>query len=157
VRHAPVDEVHRAHTRVERVEHGARLHGHAARDHAALEQRAERRRGQLALQLAVGGDALHVGEEDQLLHAERLRHARRAHGRDHGDVALSEQRLEEAAVHAPQLAHAAEVAPVGPHELPRAQQRRVLARQADRVRVVRVEDRDQLGVDRAREHHLHDA
>ena len=130
-----------------------RLDRHPAGDHAGVELAAQRRRRQLGDQLAGLDDARHVGEVHQLVGAERARDPRgddvgvevvalavgaEPDRRDHRDVALADQRLEEALVDLDELADLAEVAAVVAQQLPGAQQRGVLARQPDRVRAAAV-------------------
>ena len=76
------------------------------------------------------------------------------HGRDHGDVALGRQVLDDLRVHVDDLSNITEI--LGGRQLFRAEQIAVHAAQSDGAPAVALEQLHQILIDLARENHLHD-
>src|SRR6266481_858500 len=176
VGHASVDDMRLLRPTPERPHRRFDLRQHAAVDHVVPDQ---------ALRLALGQrrhvlagavlDPLHVGEVDQLLGEQRSGHVARheigvdvvrlpvgadADGGDHGYEAAVLEHADRLGVDRLDLADEPDVGhgPVGlpVQPLARTDQGAVLAAEPDRPAAVEVDQADDLFVDLADQHHLHD-
>mmetsp|Transcript_61778 Transcript_61778/g.163756 ORF Transcript_61778/g.163756 Transcript_61778/m.163756 type:complete len:415 (-) Transcript_61778:211-1455(-) len=176
---AAVHDHGRANAAAHRVDRSAQLGYHAARRGAVVAEALRLARAQLGHELLVAVEhALHVGEQQQRLCAQRTgddpRHrvridvVRRAalacrDGRDHGDDAIVEERVQREGAHALRRTHQAQVhllllarRRVG-HNVAlfrREHERVIFARDADGTPPRGVDGRGDLLVERAAEHHL---
>src|SRR4051794_29671979 len=170
MRHAAVDDVREAHAAVDRLDARLQLRPHPAGDRLQrLLDVVGRRLADHAGRIArVAQPAVDIGEEDDLLRADRARHgarrlvgvdvvraplAVRADARDHRDVVGRDapQQIGVDAHDRPDEAHVLALRPGGARD---AEQRAVVAAEPDRRLPVAVEPQDDVLVDLADEDHL---